>query len=85
MTRTVTSWDPAPFRDQVQQVLDAFLDEREAELAPLGPDAGRLVAEARTAVRGGKRFVTRSVADAYPLGSGVGPVSTFWRISPRSY
>lgn len=37
------------------------------------------------AVRGGKRFVTRSVADAYPLGSGVGPVSTFWRISPRSY
>ncbi|RYB95944.1 polyprenyl synthetase family protein [Nocardioides oleivorans] len=52
----MTSWDPAPFRDQVQQVLDAFLDEREAELAPLGPDAGRLVAEARTAMRGGKRF-----------------------------
>jgi geranylgeranyl diphosphate synthase type I len=56
VTRTVPSWDPAPFRDQVQQVLDAFLDEREAELAPLGPDAGRLVAEARTAVHGGKRF-----------------------------
>ncbi|MFC7341198.1 bifunctional hydroxymethylpyrimidine kinase/phosphomethylpyrimidine kinase [Saccharopolyspora griseoalba] len=37
------------------------------------------------AVRAGKRFVTRSVADAYPLGAGVGPVSTFWRISPRSY
>ena len=54
--RNVTTWDPAPFRDQVQQVLDAFLDEREAELAPLGPDAGRLIAEARTAVRGGKRF-----------------------------
>jgi geranylgeranyl diphosphate synthase type I len=52
----VTTWDPAPFRDQVQQVLDAFLDEREAELAPLGPDAGRLIAEARTSVRGGKRF-----------------------------
>ncbi|MBS2937583.1 polyprenyl synthetase family protein [Nocardioides sp. J2M5] len=52
----VTTWDPADFRDQVQQVLDAFLDERAAELAPLGPDAGRLVAEARTAVTGGKRF-----------------------------
>ena len=52
----MTTWDPAPFRDQVQQVLDAFLDERGAELAPLGPDAGRLINEARTAVRGGKRF-----------------------------
>lgn len=52
----VTTWDPAPFRDQVQTVLDSFLDEREAELAALGPDAGRLIAEARTAVRGGKRF-----------------------------
>ncbi len=52
----VTTWDPAPFRDQVQQVLDAFLDDRAAELAPLGPDATRLIAEARTAVSGGKRF-----------------------------
>ena len=52
----MTTWDPAAFRDEVQQVLDAFLDEREAELAPLGPDAGRLISEARTAVSGGKRF-----------------------------
>ncbi len=52
----MTTWDPADFRDRVQGVLDTFLDEREAELAPLGPDAGRLIAEARTAVRGGKRF-----------------------------
>ncbi len=52
----VTTWDPAPFRDEVQQVLDAFLEERAAELVPLGPDAIRLIAEARTAVRGGKRF-----------------------------
>ncbi|NYE38507.1 geranylgeranyl diphosphate synthase type I [Nocardioides cavernae] len=52
----MTTWDPADFRDRVQQVLDAFLDDREAELAPLGPDAHRLVGEARTAVRGGKRF-----------------------------
>ncbi|SDK47436.1 hydroxymethylpyrimidine/phosphomethylpyrimidine kinase [Actinopolyspora mzabensis] len=36
------------------------------------------------AVRLGKRFVSRSVRHAYPLGSGVGPVSTFWRISSRS-
>ena len=41
----VTTWDPAPFRDQVQAVLDAFLDERGAELAALGPDATRLIAE----------------------------------------
>ncbi|MHA6802133.1 bifunctional hydroxymethylpyrimidine kinase/phosphomethylpyrimidine kinase [Salinifilum ghardaiensis] len=32
------------------------------------------------AVRIGKAFVTRSVRDAYPLGSGFGPVSTFWRV-----
>jgi geranylgeranyl diphosphate synthase type I len=52
----VTTWDPALFRDQVQAVLDAFLDERAAELAPLGPDATRLITEARTSVAGGKRF-----------------------------
>jgi geranylgeranyl diphosphate synthase type I len=52
----VTTWDPAAFRDEVQEVLDAFLDDRAAELSALGPDAGRLVDEARTAVRGGKRF-----------------------------
>jgi hydroxymethylpyrimidine/phosphomethylpyrimidine kinase len=28
----------------------------------------------------GKDFVTRSVEHAYPLGSGVGPVSAFWRV-----
>lgn len=33
------------------------------------------------AVAEGKRFVTRAVAEAYPLGAGVGPVSTFWRIA----
>ena len=37
------------------------------------------------AVRAGKRFVTRSVAHAYSLGAGFGPVSTFWRVSPRSF
>ncbi|WP_374456627.1 polyprenyl synthetase family protein [Nocardioides sp.] len=52
----MTTWDPAAFRDEVQEVLDTFLDDRAAELAPLGPDATRLIAEARTAVRGGKRF-----------------------------
>jgi hydroxymethylpyrimidine/phosphomethylpyrimidine kinase len=33
------------------------------------------------AVRFGKRFVTRSVQHAYPLGAGVGPVSPFWRLA----
>jgi hydroxymethylpyrimidine/phosphomethylpyrimidine kinase len=33
------------------------------------------------AVRFGKRFVTNSVQDAYPLGAGVGPVSPFWRLA----
>ena len=52
----MTTWDPAPFRDQVQRVLDEFLDERALELTPLGPDATRLISEARMAVTGGKRF-----------------------------
>ncbi|HVV11504.1 bifunctional hydroxymethylpyrimidine kinase/phosphomethylpyrimidine kinase [Amycolatopsis sp.] len=32
------------------------------------------------AVAEGKWFIERSVADAYPLGAGVGPVSPFWRL-----
>lgn len=32
------------------------------------------------AVRFGKEFVTKAVQHAYPLGSGVGPVSAFWRL-----
>ena len=34
------------------------------------------------AVAGGKRFIERSVAESYPLGAGVGPVSPFWRLAP---
>ncbi len=33
------------------------------------------------AVRFGKRFVTRSVGDSFPLGAGLGPVGHFWRVS----
>ncbi|MEV0680903.1 bifunctional hydroxymethylpyrimidine kinase/phosphomethylpyrimidine kinase [Actinosynnema sp. NPDC050436] len=33
-----------------------------------------------TAVRFGKEFIIRSVAAAYPLGGGVGPVSPLWRL-----
>lgn len=51
-----TSWDPADFRARIQTVLDAFLDEQAAVLSPLGEDAARLMAEARTSVSGGKRF-----------------------------
>lgn len=50
------TWDSAGFREQVQAALDDFIDAQEALLAPLGPDAARLVTEARTAVRGGKRL-----------------------------
>jgi geranylgeranyl diphosphate synthase, type I len=51
-----TQWDPTDFRQRIQSVLDTFLDEQAGHLAPLGEDAARLVAEARTSVRGGKRF-----------------------------
>ena len=33
-----------------------------------------------SAVRFGKEFVTNAVRHSYPLGSGVGPVSAFWRL-----
>lgn len=36
--------------------------------------------EVPAAVRFAKRFVTRSVRHAYPLGAGTGPVSAFWRL-----
>ncbi|MBK1785332.1 bifunctional hydroxymethylpyrimidine kinase/phosphomethylpyrimidine kinase [Prauserella cavernicola] len=34
------------------------------------------------AVSQGKRFIERAVAEAYPLGKGIGPVSPFWRLQP---
>ncbi|WP_460806658.1 polyprenyl synthetase family protein [Nocardioides salsibiostraticola] len=49
-------WDGTAFRAEIQTTLDAFLDDQAARLAPLGPDAERLVRSAREAVRGGKRF-----------------------------
>ena len=50
------AWDQDGFRARVQAALDAFLDEQAERLEPLGPDAARLVAEARTSVAGGKMF-----------------------------
>jgi len=50
------TWDVEGFRGSVQQALDAFLERQEAVLAPLGPDAARLLAQARVTVSGGKRF-----------------------------
>jgi geranylgeranyl diphosphate synthase, type I len=50
------TWDPAPFQEAVQTTLDEFVDVQAARLADLGDDAGRLVAAAREAVSGGKRF-----------------------------
>jgi geranylgeranyl diphosphate synthase type I len=56
VTSSLPAWDPSPFRARVQAALDAFLDEQGERLAPLGPDADRLLAEARASVSGGKRF-----------------------------
>ncbi|SEP26821.1 bifunctional hydroxymethylpyrimidine kinase/phosphomethylpyrimidine kinase [Amycolatopsis saalfeldensis] len=38
-------------------------------------------ADVPTAVAEAKRFIERCVAEAYPLGAGVGPVSPFWRLA----
>ncbi|GAA3555673.1 bifunctional hydroxymethylpyrimidine kinase/phosphomethylpyrimidine kinase [Amycolatopsis ultiminotia] len=41
-------------------------------------------ADVPTAVAEAKRFIERCVAEAYPLGAGVGPVSPFWRLADTS-
>jgi geranylgeranyl diphosphate synthase type I len=53
---TGTVWEPSDLQSRVQLLLDEHLDDQEARLAALGPDAERLVDAARGAVRGGKRF-----------------------------
>ncbi len=56
---TGQAWDQEDqerFRADLQTTIDDFLDEQAGRLAPLGDDAARLVAEARAAVTGGKRF-----------------------------
>jgi geranylgeranyl diphosphate synthase type I len=50
------SWDAAGFRDRLQDAIDDHLTEMGVRLDPLGDDAVRLLAEARAAVSGGKRF-----------------------------
>ena len=52
----MTSWDGADFRASIQEALDEFLGEMTTRLEPLGPDAKRLLDEARRSVSGGKRF-----------------------------
>lgn len=47
------------FREEIWESLQGFLDEQCDRLAPLGPDAARLLAEARRTTRGGKRFRAR--------------------------
>ena len=56
MTSEGSEWDSAGFRDRVQSALDDFLEEQAERLKPLGPDAARLLDEARLSVSGGKRF-----------------------------
>jgi geranylgeranyl diphosphate synthase type I len=73
-----STWDPVPFRAEVQSALDAFVCRQATLLEPLGDDAARLVEAARAAVSGGKRFraafcwwgfraVTSDVADGPAL------------------
>lgn len=50
------TWDVDGFRARVQAALTAALDAQAERLAPLGPDAERLVAQARRSVAGGKMF-----------------------------
>ncbi|WP_341925487.1 polyprenyl synthetase family protein [Nocardioides psychrotolerans] len=56
MASDETTWDGSTFRTSVQSALDDFLDVQAGRLTPLGPDAERLITEARRAVSGGKRF-----------------------------
>jgi geranylgeranyl diphosphate synthase type I len=51
-----TAWDVERFRARVQDALTGALDAQAERLAPLGADAERLVAAARTSVSGGKMF-----------------------------
>ena len=49
-------WDVEGFRARVQAALTEALDAQAERLVPLGSDAERLVAQARTSVAGGKMF-----------------------------
>jgi geranylgeranyl diphosphate synthase type I len=51
-----TGWDVAAERRELQASLDAFIADQGELLAPLGPDAARLVEAAHGAVSGGKRL-----------------------------
>ncbi|WP_296605569.1 polyprenyl synthetase family protein [Nocardioides sp.] len=56
MVATEREWDGSGFRARVQAALDTFIEQQATVLAPLGPDAARLVHEAHASVSGGKRF-----------------------------
>ena len=53
---TTAAWDPEAFRRDLQEVVDDYVTEMASRLTHLGPDADRLLTEARAAVSGGKRF-----------------------------
>jgi geranylgeranyl diphosphate synthase type I len=50
------AWDVEDFRGRVRTALTEALDAQAQRLAPLGADAERLVAQARSSVAGGKMF-----------------------------
>ncbi len=56
VTRTPPPWDADAFRAAIQSSLETFVDDQARLLEPLGADAGRLLAAARSSVSGGKRL-----------------------------
>jgi geranylgeranyl diphosphate synthase type I len=47
---------PAALTDAVAGILDAFIDDKQHQLAPIGAELDQLIDAARRAVRGGKRL-----------------------------
>ena len=50
------NWDVTGFRAEVASSLADAVDAHAARLAPLGPDAERLIEQARISLLGGKMF-----------------------------
>jgi geranylgeranyl diphosphate synthase type I len=50
------TWNVAGFRAEVQAALTEVVDAYAERLAPLGPDAGSLITQARISLAGGKMF-----------------------------
>ncbi len=58
MTETTADTEPIPaeLTGAVSTILDSFIDDKQAQLAPIGTELDQLVEAARRAVHGGKRL-----------------------------